>query len=86
VQRGHLCELKKVKDKDGIKMVSDVTWVLEGDELIKGEMHSNPSLQGMTCEYYRPFEITFGEALREDEYPKLKKKMEKKLENIRGKD
>jgi len=73
-------------EEDGIKMVIDVTWVLEGDELIKGEMHSNPSLQGMTCEYYRPFEITFDEALREDEYPKLKKKMEKKLENIRGKD
>jgi hypothetical protein len=73
-------------EEDGIKMVIDVTWVLEGDELIKGEMHSNPSLQGMTCEYYRPFEITFDEALREDEYPKLKKKMEKKLKEIRGKD
>jgi len=49
-------------------------------------MHSNPSLQGMMCEYYRPFEISFDEALREDEYPKLKKKMAKKLESIRGKD
>ena len=73
-------------DEDGIKMVIAVTWALEGDKFIKGEMHSNPSLQGMTCEYYRPFEITFDEALREDEYAKLKKKMEKKLEKIRGKD
>lgn len=72
-------------EEDGIKMVIEVTWALEGDEFIKGEMHSNPSLQGMTCEYYRPFEITFDEALREDEYAKLKKKMEKKLEKIRGK-
>ena len=73
-------------EEDGIKMVIEVTWALEGDEFIKGEMHSNPSLQGMACEYYRPFEITFDEALGEDEYPKLKKKMEKKLEELRGND
>ena len=29
----------------------------------KGELHSNPSLQGMTCECYRPFEVSFDEAL-----------------------
>ena len=49
-------------------------------------MHSEPSLQGMMCEYYRPFEITFDEPLGKDEYPKLKKRMEKKLEEIRKKD
>ena len=73
-------------EEDGVNMVIEVTWALEGDKFIKGEMHSNPSLQGMTCEYYRPFEITFDEALSEDEYAKLKKEMEKKLEKIRGKD
>jgi len=73
-------------DEDGVKMVIEVTWKLEGNEFIKGEMHSNPSLQGMTCEYYRPFEITFDEVLREDEYANLKKKMEKKLAKIRGED
>ena len=26
-------------EEDGIKMVIDVTWTLEGDEFIKGEMH-----------------------------------------------
>lgn len=36
--------------------------------------------------FWRPFEISFDEALGEDEYAKLKKKMEKKLEKIRGKD
>lgn len=40
----------------------------------------------MTCEYYRPFEIRFDEVLPADEYEKLKKKMEKKLEKIRQKD
>lgn len=49
-------------------------------------MHSEPSLQGMMCEYYRPFEIAFDEPLGKDEYPKLKKRMEKKLEEIRKKD
>jgi len=39
----------------------------------------------MTCEYFRPFEITFKEKLGEKEYPKLKKKMEKRLEKVRGK-
>lgn len=72
-------------EEDGIHMVIDVTWNIDGDELIKGEMHSNPSLQGMMCEYYRPFEITFDEALKPDEYSKLKKKMEKKLEELRKK-
>jgi hypothetical protein len=73
-------------EEDGVNMVIEVTWELEGDEFIKGEMHSNPSLQGMTCEYWRPFEISFDEVLGEEEYAKLKKKMEKKLEKIRGKD
>ena len=71
-------------EEDGIKMVIEITWALEGEEFIKGEMHSNPSLQGMTCEYYRPFEIAFDEELRDDEYAQLKKKMEKKLAKIRG--
>ena len=38
-------------EEDGIKMVIEVTWALEGDEFIKGEMHSKPSLHGMTCEW-----------------------------------
>ena len=73
-------------EEDGVKMVIDVKWVFESEEFLKGEMHSNPSLQGMMCEYYRPFEISFDEAIQDDEYEKLKKKMEKKLEKIRGKD
>jgi hypothetical protein len=73
-------------EEDGVNMVIEVTWAFEGDEFLKGEMHSNPSLQGMMCEYYRPFEMTFDEVIREDEYAKRKKEMEKKLEKIRGKD
>ncbi len=72
-------------EEDGIKMVLEVKWVADGDEFIRGEMHSNPSLQGMTCEYYRPFEITFREPIKEKDYEKAKKNMEKKLEKARQK-
>ena len=54
--------------------------------LVEREKFGLAEAQGMMCEYYRPFEITFDEALGADEYPKLKKKMEKKLEEVRGKD
>lgn len=72
-------------EEDGIKMVLEVKWVADGDEFIRGEMHSNPSLQGMTCEYYRPFEITFREPFKEKDYEKAKKNMQKKLEKARQK-
>ena len=70
-------------EEDGVKMVIDVLWTLEGDDLIKGEMHSKPSFQGMFCEYYRPFEITFDKPISEEAYEKRRKKMQKKLDKIR---
>jgi hypothetical protein len=73
-------------EEDGITMVIEVTWELHGDELIKGEMHSNPSLQGMMCEYYRPFTITWDSPIPAKDYEKLKKKMEKKLEKVLAKE
>jgi hypothetical protein len=71
-------------EEDGVSMVIDVTWVFENDEFLKGEMHSNPSMQGMTCEYWRPFEIRFDKPIPAGDYEKLKKKMEKKLEKVRA--
>lgn len=73
-------------EEDGVNMVIEVTWVIESEERIRGEMHSNPSLQGMMCEYYRPFVITFEEPIPEKEYQKLREKMEKKLKKIREKE
>ena len=67
-------------EENGIKMVIEVKWVAESDEFIRGEMHSNPSLQGMTCEYYRPYELTFREPIEEKDYEKARVAMEKKLE------
>jgi hypothetical protein len=73
-------------DEDGVKMVIDVKWELENDGFIKGEMHSSPSLQGMMCEYYRPYEIYYDEPIPAADYEKLKKKMEEKLEAARKRD
>lgn len=86
MERGEDCTFKGVVngEEDGMKMVIDFIWTTADEEIIKGEMHSNPSLQGMMCEYWRPYEITFDEALSEDEYPKRRKKMYEKLEKIRN--
>lgn len=70
-------------EEEGVEMVIDITWTLESDEFLKGEMSSETSQMGITCEYYRPFEISFDEALSEAEYIKLKPKMEKKLKKVR---
>jgi hypothetical protein len=70
-------------EEDGISMVIEVKWVAESDEFIQGEMHSNPSMQGMFCEYYRPYELTFREPIKEKDYEKARREMEKKLEIAR---
>ena len=69
-------------DEDGVKMVIEIMWKLTDDDFIEGEMRSNPSLQGMMCEYFRPFEIRYDKPISEDDYDKRKKKMEKKVKKI----
>lgn len=70
-------------EEDGISMVIELKWVAESDEFIRGEMHSNPSLQGMFCEYYRPYELWFDEPIKEKDYEKDRRAMEDKLEKAR---
>ncbi len=70
-------------EEDGISMVIEVKWVVESEEFIRGEMHANPALQGMFCEYYRPYELSFDEPIKEKDYEKDKEAMEKKLEKAR---
>jgi hypothetical protein len=70
-------------EENGVNMVIEIVWTAESDTFIKGEMHSNPSLQGMLCEYYRPFELSFDEPIGANEYAKLKQQMEKKLDKVR---
>jgi hypothetical protein len=70
-------------DANGVQMVIDVNWPNAGEKFIEGDMHSKPSFQGMTCEYYRPYEISFGDSVPADEYDDRKAKMLKKLEKLR---
>jgi hypothetical protein len=67
-------------EEEGIDMVIDVIWTIENQQLIKGEMSSTTSQMGITCDLYRPFELTFDEALSENDYQKWEKRIIKKME------
>jgi hypothetical protein len=45
--------------QDGIPMMIDFTWQLESDEWIVGELSSEVTRQGMTCQMSRPFELKY---------------------------
>ena len=68
-------------EEEGIDMVIDVVWTIENQERITGEMSSSTSQMGITCDLYRPFELTFDEALSENDYQKWEKRIIKKMEN-----
>ena len=61
-------------EEEGITMEIEITWTIESEQHIKGEMSAEPSLQGMTCEYFRPFEITWEGPLGKDEVSGREKK------------
>ena len=84
MEREDSCGYKGVINgaENGVNMVIDVAWTIENVEFITGEMHSKPSLQGMMCEYYRPFELRFDKRIAEDDYEKRKKTMQKKLDDV----
>jgi hypothetical protein len=46
-------------EQDGIPMTIDFTWQLNSDESIVGELQSQVTQQGMTCNMTRPFELRF---------------------------
>lgn len=66
-------------EEEGIEMVIEVFWTIVSRERITGEMTSSTSQMGMTCDLYRPFEMTFDEALSEGEYQKWEKRIRKKM-------
>lgn len=70
-------------EEESVDMVIDVTWTFENDSFLTGEMSSTTTHMGMTCEYYRTFEIAFDETLRADEYRRSREKMLDKLEHVR---
>ena len=63
-------------------MIFDGAYKLENEEFITGEYHMEMSSIGADCTGYRPFEIEFLEPLKEKDYAKLEKKMQKELEDV----
>ncbi len=70
-------------EEEGAEVIFDGAYKLENEEFITGEYHMEMSSIGADCTGYRPFEIEFLEPLREKDYAKLEKKMQKELEKAR---
>lgn len=66
-------------EEEDVDMVIDVVWTIESPERITGEMSSTHSQMGITCDYYRPFELTFDEPLGDAEYRKWEQRIRKKM-------
>jgi hypothetical protein len=56
---------------------------IETEEFITGEYYMEMSSMGMECTGYSPFQIEFLRPLKEKDYAKLEKKMQKELEKAR---
>ncbi len=70
-------------EKDGAKVIFDGAYKVETDEFITGEYYMEMSSMGMECTGYSPFKIEFLEPLKEKDYAKLEKKMQKELQKAR---
>ncbi len=70
-------------EEEGVDMVIDVIWTIESPERITGEMTSSTSQMGITCDLYRPFELTFDKALSDDEYEKWEKRIREKMRHMK---
>ena len=70
-------------EEEDVDMVIDVVWTIESPEHITGEMTSTNSQMGITCDYYRPFELTFDKALSDGEYQKWEKRIREKIAKMK---
>ncbi len=70
-------------EEEDVDMVIDVVWTIESDERITGEMSSTTSQMGITCDYYRPFELTFDGPLSDKEYEKWEKRIREKMSRMK---
>lgn len=69
-------------EEENVDMVIDVVWTIESRERITGEMSSSTTQMGITCDYYRPFELTFDEPLSDKEYEKWEQRIRKKMSRM----
>ncbi len=70
-------------EEEDVDMVIDVVWTIETEGRITGEMSSTTSQMGITCDYYRPFELTFDGPLSDKEYEKWEKRIRKKMSQMK---
>jgi hypothetical protein len=70
-------------EEENVDMVIDVVWTIESRERITGEMSSSTSQMGVTCDFYRPFELTFDEPLSDKEYEKWEQRIRKKMSRMK---
>lgn len=70
-------------EKDGTKVIFDGAYKVETEEFITGEYHMEMSTMGMECTAFSPFKIEFLKPLKEKDYAKLEKTMQKELEKSR---
>jgi hypothetical protein len=71
--------------EDGAEVIFDGAYKVETEEFITGEYHMEMSSMGIDCTGYSPFQIEFREPLKEKDYAKLEKIMQKELEKARAK-
>ena len=70
-------------EQDGAQVIFDGAYKVETEEFITGEYHMEMSAMGMECTGFSPFEIEFLRPLKEKDYAKLEKKMQKELDKAR---
>jgi len=70
-------------EEDGAKVIFDGAYKFESDEFLTGEFYMEMSARGADCSGFRPFEAEYIEPLKEKDYAKLEKRMQKRLEDAR---
>ena len=87
LQRGRDCLYFAVSpgEEGGAEVIFDGAYKIESEEFITGEYFMEMSSMGADCSGYRPFEINFLKPIKEKDYAKAEKKMQKQLDAARQK-
>lgn len=72
-------------EHEGVTMVIDLLWTVEDQGFIRGEMSSSTNMGPITCDLYRPYELTYDEPLSEKDYQKWLKRIEEKIQKLEEK-
>lgn len=70
---------------DGVTMVIDMLWTVEAQGFIRGEMSSSTDMGPISCDFFRPYELTYDEPLSEKDYQKWLERIQEKIEKLEEK-